>query len=280
LSGKLLLNITLLVSNCYRYKMEKYITVTGRQIYCRFHNEHLLKQELPLLVFLHEGLGSSGQWKDFPAQLTEQIPLPVLMYDRYGYGKSEEIQESRTPDYMEQEALVFLPEILKTLNLADKKILLFGHSDGGSIALFYASFFPENVIAAIIEAPHFFLDHISLTGIRTAVELYEKGNLKQKLKKYHRQKTESMFRTWTNILLSEEMRDWNTLHLLKNVQCPVLAVQGTDDDFGTLRQIESIRDNIQGKAQLLVIPDCGHIPHHMKRKEVVVAAEKFLMQNI
>jgi len=260
--------------------MENLISVFGKQIYCRFLHEHLLKQELPLFVFLHEGLGTSGQWKDFPARLTEQIPLPVLMYDRYGYGKSEEIQESRTPDYMEQEALVFLPEILKNLNLAHKKILLFGHSDGGSIALFYASFFPENVIAAIIEAPHFFLDHISLRGIRGAVALYEKSSLKQKLEKYHGEKTESMFRTWTGILLSEEMRNWNTLHLLKNVQCPVLAIQGTDDDFGTLQQIESIRDNIQGDAELLVVPDCGHIPHHMAREVVIVATVKFLKKII
>jgi hypothetical protein len=175
LSGKLLLNITLPVSNCYRYKMEKYITVTGRQIYCRFHNEHLLKQELPLFVFLHEGLGTSGQWKDFPAQLTEQIPLPVLMYDRYGYGKSEEIQEIRTPDYMEQEALVFLPEILKSLNLEDKKILYCSDTvTEEALPCFMRHLYPENVIAAIIEAPHFFLDHISLRGIRGAVELYEK----------------------------------------------------------------------------------------------------------
>jgi len=256
--------------------MEKIISALGKKIYCRFLNEELLEKEIPLLIFLHEGLGTSAQWKDFPKHLTEMIPLPVLMYDRYGYGKSERFEGERQPTYMEFEAEEFLPEILKKLNLDQKKIILFGHSDGGSIAMFFASFFPEKVIAAVIEAPHFFLDEISYSGINNAVHLYENSSLRKKLEKYHGINTDPMFRSWTNILLSLEMQNWNTLPLLRNVKCPVLAIQGTDDEFGTLKQIETLKEYTSGSVELLIIEGCGHIPHHQARKQVSDTTVDFL----
>ncbi len=256
--------------------MEQFVIAEGKKIFCRIIHKEFLDDDKPLLVFLHEGLGTSEQWKDFPTKISKHFSLPVLLYDRYGYGKSEQIDHLRDTDYMEKEASVFLPEILKKLGFENKKLILFGHSDGGSIAAFFASYFPEKVMAAIIEAPHFFIEDISVSGISNAVKLYEHGSLKKKLEKYHGTNTESMLRTWTENLLSAPMRNWNTVHLLKNIICPVLAIQGTDDDFGTLKQIETLRDNASGKVELFVIEHCGHIPHHQAREKVLNSIEKFL----
>ncbi len=229
-----------------------------------------------MLIFLHEGLGTSEQWKDFPKLLSNKFTFPALMYDRYGYGKSQRISGQRQMNYLDEEARIFLPQILIRLGLENSGLILFGHSDGGTIAAFYASFFSEQVLAAIIEAPHFFLDHISLRGIKDVVKAYQKTDLKEKLSKYHGENTDSMFNTWTGILLSDEMQHWNAEHLLKKITCPVLAIQGTDDNFGTLGQIESIRDHSQGEVELLVIEGCGHIPHHQARKKTLDATISFL----
>jgi pimeloyl-ACP methyl ester carboxylesterase len=256
--------------------LERVVKACGKNIYCKIADEHLLERDVPVIVFLHEGLGTSEQWKDFPSEIAASFNMPVVMYDRYGYGKSEEIQGQRTMNYMEDEARLFLPEILKELGISNKKLILLGHSDGGSIAAFFATFFPQNVLAAIIEAPHFFIEDISVQGITAAVHAYEHGSLKKKLEKYHGSKTESMFRSWTGILLTEHMRSWNTEHILSGIQCPVLAIQGTDDDFGTLKQIETIRTHARGEVELLVIEGCGHIPHHQARDIVAKAACDFL----
>lgn len=256
--------------------MEKYVVAEGKKIYCRIVHREYLDDNRPVLVFLHEGLGTSEQWKDFPPKISKHFSLPVLLYDRYGYGKSEQINHPRETDYMEKEAGKFLPQILSALGFENKKLILFGHSDGGSIAAFFASYFPEQILAAIIESPHFFIEEISVSGITNAVKSYEQGSLKKKLEKFHGENTESMFRTWTENLLSEPMRKWNTEHLLKNISCPVLAIQGTNDDFGSLRQIETIRENARGEVELLVIENCGHIPHHKAREQVSEAVIKFL----
>lgn len=256
--------------------MEKYITIQEKQIYTRFSDEILVNPQSPVIVFLHEGLGCSEQWKDFPTDISAQLQCPILMYDRYGYGKSEEIREHRPVDYMEIEASFFLPEVLKELGLQHRKIILFGHSDGGSIAAFYAAMFPEHVLAAIIEAPHFFIEEISVDGISAALRAYKNGNLREKLKRYHGDKTDAMIQTWTGVLLSDNMRTWNTEELLLGIRCPVLAIQGTEDDFGTIRQIETIRDHSSGTTELFVIEGCGHIPHHQERGMVFDRVLSFL----
>jgi pimeloyl-ACP methyl ester carboxylesterase len=256
--------------------MEKYVIAEGKKIYCRIVHREYLDDHCPVLVFLHEGLGTSEQWKDFPPKISKHFSLPVLLYDRFGYGKSEKITTERQPDYMEKEASVFLPQILEALQIEDKKLILFGHSDGGSIAAFYASYYPAKVLAAIIEAPHFFIEKISVEGITQAVKSYNEGGLKQKLQRYHGENTESMFRTWTENLLSTPMRSWNTESLLRGITCPVLAIQGTEDDFGTLKQIEAMKNNNSGDVELLVIENCGHIPHHQARETVINAVREFV----
>ena len=260
--------------------MQGLLVASGKEIFYHVLQCELLENDTPLLVFLHEGLGCSEQWKDFPLAIAQQLKMPALMYDRYGYGQSQHITEQRPIQYMENEAQEFLPQILQQLTLEHKKLVLFGHSDGGSIAAFFASFFPERCIAIIVEAPHFFLDKVSLNGIQSAVVAYENGQLKKKLEKYHGIKTESMFRTWTGVLLSPEMRSWDTRHLLENIQCEVLAIQGTDDNYGELVQIETIKEKAKSNVQLLIIEECGHIPHHQAREYVFSATIDFIQKNI
>jgi len=256
--------------------MEGFVFASGKEIFYKILLHEYLEKEVPLLVFLHEGLGCLEQWKDFPLKVAEHLQMPALMYDRYGYGRSQQITSSRSVDYMEQEAREFLPQILQKLNVDNKKLILFGHSDGGSIASFFASYFPEKCVGIIVEAPHFFLDSVSLNGISSAVDAYENGALKKMLEKYHSHKTETMFRTWTGVLLSDEMRNWDTTNLLENIQCPVLAIQGSNDDFGLPLQIEAIRDRAKGSVQLMMIDGCGHIPHHKARELVFSTTIKFI----
>ncbi len=256
--------------------MEKYVTANGKKIFCKFINAHFLQNNVPCIVFLHQGLGSTEQWLNLPADISKMLHLPVLLYDRYGYGKSQEITEKRNSDYLENEAKLFLPQILRELNIEKRKIILFGHSDGGTIAVLYAAFFPENTLAVITEAPHFFIEDISVRGISNVLHAYEKHNLKTKLEKFHGKNTDSMFYSWTEILLSEKMRKWNIEHYISRITCPVLAIHGEKDNFGTIKQIETIKQNSKGEVELLVITDCGHVPHQQAKKQIMVKVIDFL----
>ena len=132
----------------------------------------------------------------------------------------------------------------------------------------------------MIDAPHFFVDEVSVSGIEAAVVAYETQHLDLKLKRFHGEKTESMFRSWTGVLLSDEMKKWNAEYLLKNIQCPVLAIQGTLDEYGTLEQIKTIQRNAKGPVELMVVEDCGHIPHHHAREQVIEKTIAFLKKNL
>ena len=191
----------------------------------------------PVLVFLHEGLGSIGQWRDFPEKLCEKTGCPALVYDRCGHGTSDPLTESRRPDYLHDEALLSLPEVLKQC-VIDKPIFI-GHSDGGSIAIIYAGTYPQKVTGIITEAAHVFVEDVTVDGIKRAVEVYESTDLRTRLARFHGSNTELMFRGWADIWLSPEFRDWNIENYLPNVTCPLLAVQGRDDEYGTPVQVEA-----------------------------------------
>ena len=213
------------------------------------------------IVFLHEGLGSIGQWKQFPEMLSAKLNLPSLLYDRCGYGNSEKFSEDRDEKYFITEAKHFLPEILDKLNI-NKNIIFFGHSDGATLALLFASYFPERTLAVIAEAPHVFIEDISLQGIRNAKAYYESdGTFKQKLSKYHGDKTDSVFYGWADVWLSPSARNWNIIPQLNNITAPVFVVQGVDDEYGSYKQLETIRNNVKGKYDELYIENCGHAPH-------------------
>ncbi len=252
-----------------------FLTINDNEIYCEILNKQYFQHETPLLIFLHEGLGSVAQWKDYPQLLSDELSLPALLYDRYGFGKSSMLKEKRKIDYYETEAKVYLLQLIEKLNLTNPLILV-GHSDGGTIALEFASMFPDNVRCLISEAAHVFVDEISISGIQSAVELFESGMLKAGLAKYHAEKTESMFYAWAGSLLSEEAKDWSIEHILPHITSPVLIIQGENDKYGTDEQVYKIFRGVSGEKELAILPKCGHIPHFEAKDDVLKLMANFI----
>jgi len=231
-------------------------------------------EESPHLVFLHEGLGSVEQWKDFPLSLCKRTGLPALVFDRWGYGKSEPCGKIGNAGYLHEEALTSLPQVLAHFSI--ERSILVGHSDGGSIALMFAAAYPEKVCCLITEAAHVFVEDVTLEGIREAVQVYEDTNLRERLAKYHGDKTNLVFKRWSQTWLAPFFREWNVEHYLPKVNCPVLAIQGQDDPYGTPAQIDAIVRQVSGPSSGLIVPDCGHIPHLQAREIVTQAMTDFI----
>ncbi|HRD49451.1 MAG: alpha/beta hydrolase [Candidatus Competibacter sp.] len=244
----------------------------------RLHAERLFPIRAaagPTLVFLHEGLGSIGQWRNFPAQLCTLTGLPGLIYERWGFGRSDPLTGPRPRDYLHREAENSLPEVLAACGIADPPIL-FGHSDGGSIALLFAAAYPGRTHAVISEAAHVFIEEVCLVGIRAARATYEQGNLREGLCRYHGANTDSMFRGWCDTWLRPDFRDWNMTAELPRITCPVLIIQGEEDEYGTRAQVDTIATGVSGSAEVLWLPDCAHVPHHQAPDAVLNAAGRFI----
>lgn len=232
----------------------------------------------PLLVFLHEGLGSVAMWRDFPARLCEAAGARGLVYSRPGYGRStpRPADEHWQPDFMHRQAREVLPELLRQLEIDPSRdeLWLFGHSDGGSIALLYAAAFPDALQGAIVLAPHIFVEAVSVTSIEQARLAYGQTDLRQKLARYH-DDVDSAFRGWNDVWLSPAFRDWNIEAEIAAIRCPLLAVQGIADEYGTLEQIRGIARRLP-QTRLLEIPACGHSPHKDQPQAVIAATTDFL----
>jgi pimeloyl-ACP methyl ester carboxylesterase len=228
----------------------------------------------PHLVFLHEGLGSVGQWKDFPLSLCKRTKLPALVFDRWGYGKSEPCDKIIDVGYLREEALTSLPQVLAHFRIG--RSILVGHSDGGSIALMFAAIHPEKVCCLMTEAAHVFVEDVSLDGIRKAVQVYEHTDLRERLAKYHGEKAGLVFKRWSETWLAPSFREWNIENYLPKVNCPVLAIQGKDDPYGTPAQVDAIVRQVSGPSAGLIIPDCGHIPHFQAREVVIQGMTDFI----
>ena len=230
----------------------------------------------PLLIFLHEGLGSIKHWKDFPNQVCAQTQCEGLVYERYGYGASSALREKRTASYLEEEGLEQLPALLEALQI-DRPIILIGHSDGGSISLVHAGTTTHPILGVITEAAHVYLEAIAIEGIEAATQFYESSPvLKKKLARYHGDHTDSTFYGWSDTWRSEAFKTWNIEKYLPQITCPVLVIQGTEDEYGTLDQVHAIANQVSGKAQLLVVEDCKHVPHHQQREKVLAAMVNFI----
>jgi pimeloyl-ACP methyl ester carboxylesterase len=232
----------------------------------------------PLLVFLHEGLGSLSMWKDFPRRLCQAAGVRGLVYSRPGYGRStpRPRDERWGIDFMHVQARLVLPALLEALGvdtLAEPP-WLFGHSDGASIALIHAASFPERVAGAVVMAPHILVEEFGLVSIREAREAYRTTDLRERLARYH-EDVDSAFWGWNDVWLDPRFAAWTIESLLPALRCPLLAIQGEDDRYGTMEQIEGIARRVP-QAQLLRLARCGHSPQHDQPAAVITAASRFL----
>ena len=243
----------------------------------------------PTIVFLHEGLGSVAMWRDFPDLLCSATGLPGLVYSRRGYGKSDAVFDVRgegclKPDYMHHEALQVLPELLRSEGIA--RPVLFGHSDGGTIALLHAANF--DVAACIVMAPHLFVEDISLAAIEQARKAFVQGELRQRLAKFHAD-VDTAFWQWNDIWLSPAFRSFNIESDCRQITCPLLAIQGHDDPYGTMAQIDALmhveqdflsKKGTSGRSSLrrslLKLEQCGHSPHRDQTQKVIQVCVDFL----
>ena len=235
------------------------------------------RRDAPLLVFLHEGLGSISMWKDWPAQLCDQTGCSGLMYSRYGYGRSTPRSEHgpKAPDYLHEQSLDVLPQLLDQLGEDGRRpLVLVGHSDGGSIALLAASGFSDRLQGIVVMAPHLFVEDISLRGILVAREAYEQGFLRERLARYH-DDVESAVWGWNRTWTEPSFRDWNIEDDVRRITCPILAIQGVDDEYGTLEQIRRIRELVP-HTELLELEQCGHLPYKDQTERVNQAIQDFL----
>ena len=231
----------------------------------------------PTIVLLHEGLGCVALWRDFPEKLARATGLGVFAYSRSGYGQSDSAVLPRPLNYMTKEAENILPELLDKIGF--KSGFLLGHSDGATIAAIYCGVVSDHRLSGLIlMAPHFFTEEVSLVAIAQARENYDNGDLKSRLAKYHVD-PENAFRGWNDSWLNPDFKDWNVAHVLDNIRLPVLAVQGRNDQYGTLAQIEVIAERVSGVVTTVLIENCGHSPSGEKPSDTLAAVVEFIATN-
>lgn len=234
------------------------------------------RADAPLVVFLHEGLGSVAMWKDFPQQLCERGGFRGIVFSRPAYGRSTPRHEDEVwdVDFMHRQAHEVLPAFFDAIGLGHERPWLFGHSDGGSISLLYASRFPDRVAGLVVLAPHIFVEDVTVSNIELARQAYVETDMPKRLARYH-DDVDSAFWGWNRIWLHAPFREWNIESELDAIRCPVLAMQGVDDEYGTLAQIRGIAERV-ALTRLLEIAHCGHSPHRDQPETAIVSAVSFI----
>lgn len=230
------------------------------------------KRHAPELVFLHEGLGSVSHWKKFPNEVAQATGCPVTVYSRYGSGRSDLLAEARSVTYMHEEALDALPELLAQLHIIDP--ILIGHSDGASIAIIYSGEC-NHVRGLVLLAPHVFVEDLSIASIAEAKVKFETTNLAEKLGRHHRDAART-FWGWNNIWLDPEFRRWNIEGYLPRITCPTLVIQGEEDQYGTMKQVEAIHRQVKGPVEVLRLKECRHSAHRDRPEATLRAIAKFV----
>jgi len=224
------------------------------------------------IVMLHEGLGSIALWRDFPQRLAARTRCRVLVYSRYGHGNSGTLTEKRPVDFMHHEGEVVLPELLDKLNIEHP--ILLGHSDGGSIALIFAGRHPDRARALILEAPHVFVEDLSVASIAAAKVAYETTNFRSMLGIYHFD-VDATFWGWNLIWLDPRFRSWNIESYLESIRCPILCIQGEEDEYGTRAQLDAIRARVT-ETEIFMLPECKHSPHRDQREATLEKMAEFV----
>jgi pimeloyl-ACP methyl ester carboxylesterase len=247
-----------------------FVTIDGRRIEYRT----ILGRagDCPTLVFLHEGLGSVALWRDFPDKVARRLGAPAMMYSRFGYGASDGLTAGRTPGFMHEEALDILPRLLDHLGIA--RPLLIGHSDGASIALIHAARAGRPVAGLVCLAPHLFIEAVCVEAIGKVRESYFKTDLRERLTKYHA-RVDDAFLGWADIWLDPQFREWSIEELIGDISVPMLLIQGRDDEYGTLAQLDRIQALAKAPTSRLELDRCGHSPHRDQEPAVIETITQF-----
>jgi pimeloyl-ACP methyl ester carboxylesterase len=252
----------------------QFITIDGCRLQYQWHGPPT--SEAPTLVFLHEGLGSISRWRDFPAALCARLGWSGLVYDRQGYGGSDPFHAPLSPRFMHDEALRVLPRVLEAFDIG--RPILFGHSDGASIALIYAGAEPHAPAALILEAPHVFVEPITVSSIAAIRDAYRSTDLRARLERHHGTNADTLFESWAATWLSDEFRSWNVEEYLPKITCPTLVIQGNDDQYGTTRQVDAVAAGVSAPVNTVLLDACGHSPHIDQRNAVEAVSTEFLQQ--
>jgi len=249
-----------------------HLTVPGGDVEClRLDGQ----ADLPTVVLLHEGLGCVALWRDFPHKLAEASGCPVFAYSRLGYGGSSPVPLPRPLDYMEREGRDGLPALLDAAGIGD--CVLFGHSDGASIALVNAGAVQDpRVRGVIVMAPHVFAEETGLASIAGARDAYRAGELRAKLAKYHGRNVDCAFHGWCDSWLHPDFRRWNIEHVLSGIRVPLLQIQGEDDQYGSPAQLDAIEAAVRGPCSTLLLRDCRHAPHLEQPARTLAASVDFI----
>lgn len=227
-----------------------------------------------LILFLHEGLGSIGQWRDYPEKLCKATNAYGLIYDRRGYGQSPGSLKDRKTDYLHR-AADELATVIEQIVPDGYRIFLYGHSDGGSIALIYGANHPKTAAGIITEAAHVFVEEETIIGVREALPPFKAGKF-DGLSRYHGERFKEVFMAWNSIWLNSEFRSWDITQLLPQISCPILIIQGQDDQYGTIKQVNSINELTSGESRIFMPENCGHAPYKESTEQTLKQATAFI----
>ncbi|HTO65801.1 MAG TPA: alpha/beta fold hydrolase [Bradyrhizobium sp.] len=244
----------------------------GRRL--RGHWIAATRPERPPLILLHDALGCARLWRDFPERLAAATGCSVLVFDRWGSGDSEPLELPHSRHYLLAEALDALPDVLRTTGM--RRPILVGHSDGAAIALTFAGAFPDEVTGVVAIAPHLFREPRTVEGIAAQIRDFEHGDLRARLARYHGSKTDHLFGRLVNAWTGEEPRDWGIQPYVRRVRAPVLAIQGTEDEFFTPAQLDTLHTLVPTRIETCVLEGCGHAPHQQATSAVIAAVAEFI----
>lgn len=247
--------------------------INNKKLYTRWIKPEGVAADAPVLVLLHEGLGCIEMWKRVPEMLAQATGMPVFLYERQGYGKSDPLELPRPKDYLEREAFDWLPQVLEAEGIQTP--ILFGHSDGGSIALLYAARYA--VRAVIAESAHVCVEEVTLEGIRDAQQAFRESNIREKLQRYHDDKTDALFSAWSDTWLRDDFWTWNIEAYLPSISAPTLIVQGVQDEYATPAHVDRILRGLgSADKQGVLLPNCAHVPHLQNAEETLKTILEFI----
>ena len=234
-----------------------YVTASQHRLYTCHVGE--LKPDKPTLVFMHDGLGCIDMWRDLPDKIAAMTGFAALIYDRWGYGKSDALTEPRQFNYRHVEALQTLPEVLAQFSI--DQFILIGHSDGGAMSLLAASQFTDRVLAVATFAPQVAIPDQMQSDMLKTMQVFEEGKLKIGLEKYHGDNTTNMFYGWANAWSSDEFKGWNMAKEFKQIKCPLLTIVGAKDEYGYQHNLDAIEAGVTAPLKQLIFSTAGHAPH-------------------